>query len=216
MPSSIQRPPSEKALYLRVLIFSLALFGFCYGYTSWLGIPGVTNKAVADTSVILVGLSMILSGVCYFWNYFDSLIRYRKHLGLVGFAFVLTHIALSFPAFQALFKVSTWQSGAMWPAFTGLLAALIFSIMAVISNSAMAQILGGKTWRYILRSGYIALILVWTHVVLLKGARWITWYQGGMQTAPSLSLLVTIFMVVVVLMRLALWYSLSRKKALKK
>jgi DMSO/TMAO reductase YedYZ heme-binding membrane subunit len=212
MATTIIVPPSEKTLYFRTAIFSLILFGLAYSYTNWMGIPGVTNKSVADVSILLMGLSMILSGVCYFWNVFDPLIRYRKHLGLVGFAFALAHVGLSFPALQSLFQVSTWEKGAMWPALTGLLAMVIFAIMALISNSFMARSLGGKTWRYILRTGYLAIILVWFHVVLLKSARWITWYQNGMQTPPSLSLIVSIFMVIVVLMRIALWISLARKR----
>lgn len=207
----IKTPLSEKTLYFRTLLFSLVVFGVFYGYTAWLGIPGVLNKSTADTAIFLIGLSMILSGLCYFWNIFDPLIRYRKHLGLVGFAFAVVHVALSYPALLSLFNVETWQNGIMWPAFTGLLAMIIFTIMALISNSYMARLLGGKKWRYVLRAGYIAIILVWLHVVLLKSGRWVTWYQGGMETLPSLSLLVSIFMVIVVLMRVALWFALKRR-----
>lgn len=212
--SKYKTPPSEKSLYLKTTVFSLAIFGLFYAYTSWLAIPGVLNKSVADASIFLMGLSMLLSGICYFWNVFDPLIRYRKHLGLIGFAFGVVHIVLSFSTLQNLLKVETWEKGAMWPAFTGLLATVIFTVMALISNSRMAMLLGGKWWRYLLRTGYVAVILVWLHVVLLKSARWITWYEGGMKTLPSLSLLISIFMVIVIVMRIALWIALKRKNSL--
>jgi DMSO/TMAO reductase YedYZ heme-binding membrane subunit len=207
----IKKPPSETTLYIRVLIFSLIMFAAFYGYTSWMKIPNVLNKAAADTAIVLMGLSMILSGVCYFWNFFDSMIRYRKQLGLIGWAFGLAHVILSFSALQALLKPESWAKGIIWPAFTGVIATIIFTIMALISNNLMARSLGGKWWRFILRTGYIAIIFVFAHVVLLKSVRWITWYQGGMKTLPSLSLLVSIFMVLVLLMRIALWISLHNK-----
>lgn len=209
---SFKPPPSEKSLYIKTLIFGLAVFGLFYGYMALLGIPGTLNKSTADTAIFLMGASMLLSGICYFWNVFDPLIRYRKYLGLIGFAFGLVHIALSYSALLSLFKVETWQNGMMWPAFNGLLAIIIFTVMALISNSHMARLLGGKIWRYILRTGYLAVIFVWVHIVLLKSDRWLSWYQGGMKTLPSLSLIITIFIIIVLLMRVALWLALIRKK----
>ena len=80
---------SELKLYIRTSFFGLVVFAIIYGYISWLQIPGVLNKSVADTAVVLIGLSMILSGVSYFWKSFASKIVYRKHLGLIGFAFAV-------------------------------------------------------------------------------------------------------------------------------
>jgi DMSO/TMAO reductase YedYZ heme-binding membrane subunit len=201
----LRRPPTEFQLYLRVAIFGAIVFGLTYGYIYFLKTPGTLNKGVADTAVILMGLSMILSGVCYFFNFFDTKIVYRKQLGLIGFAFGMAHVLLSWDAFTSLLNAENWAKGAIWPAFTGLLAFIIFTIMALVSNMRVARALGGKLWRYILRTGYLALIL-------LKSARWITWYQGGMKTLPAMSLITSVFILIVILMRIALWWSLSRKK----
>jgi hypothetical protein len=67
-----------------------------------------------------------------------------------------------------------------------------------------------------LRWGYAAVILVFAHVVLLKSARWITWYNGGMVTPPSLSLMVSGFMLLVLVMRVVLLLTLKRKAKLKR
>lgn len=209
---SYPQPPSELSLYLRVLVVSALIFGGFYAYTTWLQIPNVLNKTAADTSIFLMGMSMLMSSIGYFGKRLDSWVRYRKHLGLVGFAFGLAHWFLSWGAFQNLLKAETWQKGAMWPALTGLLALGIFTVMALISNSQAARLLGGKWWRFILRSGYLAVILVWLHVVLLKSGRWVTWYENGMKTLPSLSLLVTVFMTVVLVMRVVLWIATRRKQ----
>jgi hypothetical protein len=88
-------PVTETSLYLKTLVFSLVIFAITYGYTAWMKIPNVLNKSVADTSIILIGLSMLLSGVCYFWNLFDTKIVYRKHLGLVSFIWFNSLASLS-------------------------------------------------------------------------------------------------------------------------
>jgi len=210
--NSVQKvkPVSELKLYLRVLVFGLGIFALSYFYLTTQKIPNLLNKSVADTAIILIGLSMALSGICYFWNFFDSKIIYRKHLGLIGFAFGIIHIGLSFSTLERLLQIETWEKGTYWPALTGLLATLIFTAMALVSNRFSATKLGGKLWRSVLHTGYLGMLLILAHVVILKSARWITWYTGGMKTLPSLSLIVSIFIVVVILVRISLWWSLKR------
>lgn len=191
--------------YLRTGIFGLIVYALCYGYLRWLNIPGELNKSAADTAIILIGLSMLVSSISYFFNFADWMMAYRKHLGLVGFAFALSHLALSWNPFLSLFRLETWQQGKMWPVFTGFLALLFFGIMALVSNSKAAQALG-KHWRPFLRYfGYLAIVLVLAHVYLLKSSRWVTWFAQGMKTPPSLSLIVAIFITIVLLSRLVLW-----------
>jgi DMSO/TMAO reductase YedYZ heme-binding membrane subunit len=204
--------PSEKKLYYHALIFSLlSFFAFYYYGYFFLGFKDPLNKAVADASIFLVGCSMVLGSMCYFWNFLDSKVIYKKHLGLIGFAFSLIHIGLSFPALKRLVQIETWQENMFWAPLTGLIAAVIFTVMALISNKFAATHLGGKTWRSILHTGYIAIILTWIHVVVLKSHRWGEWLAKGMPTPPSGSLLVSIFMIFVILMRVALWISLKNK-----
>lgn len=203
---------SEVEKYIKTIIFSVITFGILYGYTSWLGIPGTLNKSTADTAVLLMGFSMILSSLSYFLNIFDRFVAYRKYLGLVGFAFAVTHLLLSLSALNSLFtSASIWQAVTSAPG-TGLVAMIIFTIMALISNTKAAILLGGKWWKFILRTGYIAIFLVLIHVILLKSSRWLTWYSEGMETPPSASLLVSIFIVVVLVMRIALWLALINKR----
>ncbi len=201
--------------YLKVLVLGLAVFGASYYYTQSQQIPNVLNKSVADTSIILIGLSMLLSSLCYFWNFLDSQSIYRRHLGLIGFAFGLVHIGLSWSTMLKLFDVATWQRGTYWPALTGLIATVIFTIMTLISNTFAIKKLG-RNWRPMLRWGYAAVILVFAHVVLLKSARWVTWYSNGMTTPASLSLLVSGFMLLVLVMRVVLLLALKRKAKLKR
>lgn len=198
-------------LYFKTGLLSAVIFAGTFYYTKWMSVPNELNKSLADTAVVLIGLSMLISSLCYFWNSFDWSIVYRKYLGLVGFAYALAHLLLSWGPFLTITNATTWQQGRMWPVLTGLLALIIFAMMAAISNAFSARLLGGRTWRYVLRTGYVALFLVGAHVVLLKSARWLVWYQGGMKTLPSMSLLVTGFIGLVIAMRLLLWWRLSRR-----
>lgn len=205
-------PVSEWNMYMRVAIFGILLFALSYGYATYQQIPNQLNKAVADTSIILIGLSMLMSSICYFWDFLDSKIIYRKHLGLVGFAFGVVHVGLSYSVLQKLLLPETWQQSTIWAPLTGLVALLIFTLMALISNRYAATQLGGKFWRLALRTGYIAMMLVFAHVVLLKLARWMTWYNGGMKTLPAMSIIVSGFIILVIIMRVLLWISLKRKQ----
>lgn len=203
---------SEWMMYIQTIILGGIIAFASHSYISWLKIPNPLNKSIADTSIYLIGLSMALASVCYFWNVFDRFITYRKQLGIVGLGFGLVHIYLSSSALQKLFSPTVWQQGIPWGPFTGALATLIFLVMAFVSPGIVAQKIGGKAWRTILRMGHIAVALIWLHVYFLKFGYIAKWYAGGMKTLPSSSLLVLIFMSLVIVLRLALWIALAKKK----
>lgn len=215
-PQTIKKIPkieSDFQRYIKVTIISLVIFGLFYGYLHWMGIPGTLNKAVADTSVVLICLSMLFGPICHFWNFADTKIVYRKHLGLVGFAYVVVHLLLSFSALEKLTETASWQSGAALPVAAATAATTIFLIMTLISNNYAARELGGIWWRRILRTGYLALILSLAHVALLKMSRWVEWFHGGLQRPPALSLVVSTLIIITLLARLLLEISLRRKTA---
>lgn len=203
---------SEWMLFFESGLFGLVAFLIFFFYTNSLGIPSAVNKAVADASVILIGLSMLLSSVCYFWDFADKLIIYRKHLGLAGFTMVIVHIVLSWSVFAKLFALSFWLQPTARAAVAGALATAIFSMMAFISNKHAAYEMGGVWWRRFLRFGYPGLFLVLLHVLFLKLARWVAWAQAGFEKPPAISLLVSLFILIVIGMRLALWWALLQKK----
>ncbi len=206
---------SEKRLWLNAFIFGLVIFGLAAFYLGkqrgdWS--LNMYNRASADTAVILIGLSFILSGVCYFWDFADTKIVYRKQLGLLGAAFGLIHVLLTVVIIPKGFSLSYWLTKGGAPFWTGLGAVAIFAVMAAVSNRYSAFHLGGLWWRRVLRFGYVAVALVLTHVFLLKSVYWLRWLNGGAKTLPSLSLIVSAFIVSVLLMRIALEFSLRSKR----
>lgn len=210
--AKISPPKTEFALWRNTLVFGLAVFATSVAYLyirrGSMSLFGA-NKAFATTALFLIGLSFALSGLCYFWNFVDTKIIYRKHLGLTGFGFAMLHVIMSLFVLPQ-FPLEYYQSHL--PTFlTGLLAILIFIFMAAISNQYAARELGGKTWRMFLRIGYLAYFAVILHFGILKYSEWLKWFATRSPLLPPLSLFGVLFATIVLFLRLALWISLSRR-----
>ena len=174
----------------------------------------IFNQSIADAGMIVIGVSFALSGLTYFWDFLDSKLKYRKYIGLVGFYLILMHGLISlfglsdnfpFPEYYLLSHNIT--------AFLLALGSLLYLIfMAIISNSSVAQKLGGILWRKLLRVGYLAYLLGFLHYASKKYVGWQYWLTSEGKLLPPLSLIVTLFVIWVFALRLALWWDLRRKK----
>ncbi len=212
---------TNSQLWLRSLALGAILTASAFLYLVCLNAQALDwhtfNQAVANAGMVMIGLSFILSGVCYFWDFFDSKIIYRKHLGLVGFWLIVVHglTTFSLPSYS-FFDFFLPQNIV---AFLSAVVALgILIMMALISNKFAARELGGKRWRALLRTGYIAYFFGTVHFFIKKYPLWQDWaaqYQAN-PTAPPLSLLVLIFVIVVFAMRLSLFSALRYHKYLQK
>ena len=171
----------------------------------------IANKVFATTALVLIGLSLTLSGFCYFWDFVDTKIIYRKSLGLVGFAFAVLHIIVTLNFLPHKFAYPNWFVDHNISVTFGILALFIFTIMAAISNHFAILELGGKRWRMILRVGYLAFIFVIIHFTILKYPGWLKWFATREPLLPPLSLLEVIFAVAVVGLRIALFISTHKK-----
>lgn len=212
------KPASPFSLWLRTIIFSWIVFGLCLGYlflrSNRISTFNV-NQAAANASVFLIGLSFLLSSVCYFFDFADTKIIYRKHLGIIGFSFALAHVVFVVVVLQEMFPFVEWFTTRALTASLGLVATIIFTFMTLISNAYAARELGGVVWRASLRyGGYAALIFVWFHAVLTSFDRWWGWAlkPSGL---PPLGLLGAVFTIVVLLARVVLFLAIWRDKKKK-
>jgi len=158
---------------------------------------------------------MALSGICYFWNRFDSKIIYRKHLGIIGFGYGLMHTVFSLFFLSDRFQFPTYflsDNPHRISFFAALTAVFIFIIMTLISNKYAAQELGGVWWRRILRFGYVAYILIIIHLIALKYKGWISWIQEREDLLPPLGLPLFIFALFVIVLRIILEIAIRRNK----
>lgn len=198
--------PEEKRLWKRSFVFGCIICVFIFViFTTSSGQVSlrIFNRSAAWTSVILIGLSFFLTSICYFWNFADRFIIYRKHLGLIGFYFGALHMLLILFSLSKRVNIFNYflSEGHFTPFIFGYSALLIFTMMAFISNRYAAHELGGKRWRQFLRVGYIGLIFAVVHFYLLSAGRW-----------SPVGIVVLVFVSVVLLLRIALEISVRRKK----
>lgn len=217
-------------LSLHTAWVSFALFVLTYGYlmlTEPATLPVTANKASADTAMILIGLSFALSGLCYFWNFIDTKIVYRKYLGLAGFAFGLAHAVMSL-FYYLVMKPRGYESSPLYVldhewdygtfvisnlyAFAlAVIALLTFAMMAAISNQYAIHELGGLWWRRLLRVGYVAYICATLHFLIKNVPEWQVMFATPQSELPPLNFMIFLLVCGVIGLRLALWYSLWKK-----
>ncbi|PIZ63398.1 hypothetical protein COY16_02100 [Candidatus Roizmanbacteria bacterium CG_4_10_14_0_2_um_filter_39_13] len=212
--------PREVRLWGETMAYSIILFIVVSGYyfvTSGSFTEKVLNRAVGDVALLMIGLSLILSSVCYFWDFADKYIIYRKHLGLVGVGYLLFHI---------IFSV-TFSSYAPFPgyfledkriaSFIGaVLATIIFFIMTAISNRFAIHEIGAARWRKLMRLGHLAFVFTLFHFGVKGLPYWLPWMTGKSDAIfPSFGLIVFLFGSVVILLRIALWFSTMKKTDIK-
>ncbi|MBP9728257.1 MAG: ferric reductase-like transmembrane domain-containing protein [Candidatus Moranbacteria bacterium] len=225
-----QGPVLPMQLTFRTAWTSLFVLVFCFWYL-WLTEPGTvpitTNKALADSAMILIGLSFALSGLCYFWNFVDTKIIYRKYLGLAGFAFGLAHGVMSLVFYlywkpqgyetNPIFVIDhQWNLGIflvsnIYALASGVVALLIFFMMALISNQYAIHELGGVWWRRLLRVGYLAYVFATLHFLIKNIPEWQAMLMSGESELPRLNFMIFLLVCTVICLRTALWWSLRKK-----
>lgn len=211
-------PPSDKRLYAETFIYSLIVLAVITAYY-FVTRPEFDvrtfNRSIADLSFLLMGISLILSSVCYFWDFADHFIIYRKHLGLIGFGYMTLHVVISlFYSTYQPFLLYYLKDSQILSFSAALTAAGIFSLMAVISNKYSIQKIGPHRWRLIMRIGYIAYAMTLLHFALRGWPYWMLWMSGKSSSLfPSFGLVVFAFGCVVLLMRAVLFVATMKKKA---
>ncbi|MFQ5493188.1 MAG: hypothetical protein ACE5DX_03455 [Candidatus Dojkabacteria bacterium] len=223
-----KKPPTPLQFWGWTIGFGVLVYAavFCYDFIQSRTIDlFLINTQLALTGMYLIGFSFILSGLAFFWDFVDTKVVFRKYLGMVGYYLILVHVVFSFvnyffvsnaprPTFDSSWE---WLIGDvlisnLWAFGFGLLAFLIFTIMALISNRYAALELGGVRWRQLLRVGYVAYFFVLIHFFLKRFEQWQAWLAGDYGKYPPQSLLLLVFILFVLLLRVALFVSVRRKQ----
>lgn len=167
-----------------------------------------TNKAVALSSVLLIGSSFALGPLARLApRAFAAHVPLRKPLGLIGFGAAGLHsllsvILLSAGNYPRLFGPDgTLSLVGETTLLAGALAFLIFSVVAITSIPSVAEKLSPAGWKRAQRLGLLALALTLVHVALPAFPGWMkaSSYAYGF---VSISLLASLFIVLVFLLRL--------------
>lgn len=162
----------------------------------------VVNYSIAATADIMLGSSLALGSLCYYFHFLESKIFYRKYLGLTGFGLALLYsFLLLFQEPQKYFY--GFSSNAFsWEVILGLLAMLIFTVMALISNKWALLKIGPHTWKLLLRLGYIAYFFLILRAVILEKEIWWAWLQVP-EGLPPIRFILAIMASSVLLLRLS-------------
>ncbi len=127
-----------------------------------------TNRAFAISAVFLIGFSYLLGPLAGFLpKLFVQRLEYRKPLGLYGYGFAIIHILLSL-----LIVPGSELAGNNWSLFFGMIAILIFTLVASTSITRI-EAHGFERWQRIQRMGYLAFVLVILHFSLLGKGQFI-------------------------------------------
>jgi len=208
--------PREARLWGETIVYSIIIMIIVTGYyvvTNASFSQRILNRAVGDVALLLIGLSLILSSVCYFWNFADKYIIYRKHLGLVGTGYMILHIIFSvlFSSY-APFPGYYLEDKRIASFIAALIATIIFVSMAMISNRYAIREIEASRWRKLMRIGYIAFPLVLFHFGAKGMPYWLPWLTGQSESLfPAFGLIVFLFGLTVILLRIALLISTMKK-----
>ncbi|MCA9371509.1 ferric reductase-like transmembrane domain-containing protein [Candidatus Woesebacteria bacterium] len=204
---------TEAQLWINTTVYSLIVFIviLTYYFIQSQSLELRTfNRVFADTGLVIIGFSLAMSSICYFWDFADKYIIYRKHLGLVGFAYILTHGVVSLFFMSDLFPFPTYYTSEkqLIPFIAALVSLLIFIFMAAISNKYAIREIGGQRWRILMRTGFIAYALGIFHFGIKGLPYWWRWFMGqGKYTTPSMGLIVFLFGAIVIVLRTKLWFA---------
>lgn len=160
----------------------------------------LVNEALASTGSVMIGLSFAMSGFCYYFDFLDNKIAYRKYFGLVGF-----WLAFVYAAGLAWLYPEKYVYGLGANFFTpdlilGLTALEIFAFMTVISTHWAMKRMGIVNWRRGMRLGYVAYSLLILRAVIVEGGLWLAWWVAPV-ALPPLRLVSSVFALIVLLFR---------------
>lgn len=180
----------------------------------------IVNKSLASTSLMLLGIVLLLGPLSRLYQRFDKWVNYRKELGILGFWLGAGHVYLSMFPLARTGPLGFYQ-GKPLAAYPGLAGLVIMFILFILSFEVMKTKLGAERWwKTHYRGVRLAALAVLFHMSVLKYSEWFKWLGGetGKKLAqpewPPASLLVAVFSGFVLLVRLAEIFGLRAAKAL--
>jgi len=197
-PNRLWQPTTAKWFFVvfgASVVYAIIRYHFA-GDVAWRHFPlFIFNKATALAAVVFVACSYLVGKIIR-WHDNDKALRLVviKFCGLVGFFLAGVHAFFSMclltPAYFAKYFDAGGQlnlQGELGMA-VGVVALFFLMSPAITTLPMMPKALGGKRWKRSQRIGYVALILVVVHLVVLGIKGWLA-PQGWPTGLPPISLL---------------------------
>lgn len=161
------------------------------------------NVALAASTLVLLGIVLLLGPLTRMFDFFDTQFRFRKELGIMAFFTGLSHVYIAmFP----LARSGPWGLFLSRPlsAYSGFEALIILFFLFIISFSWAIRALGSKLWwRLQYWGARCAFLLIVVHMVALKQKTIINFVAGSREGATPLILWEALFAAYVMLVRFA-------------
>ncbi len=208
-----QRKHGWKWAFTIFIVCFVIIFGYSIiRYNVLKGVPVdqiplyIFNKAIALTSVIVIGASFIIGPFARFWpKRFVPKLYLRKYLGVLGFGVAALHGLISlillnssyYPRFFT--ETGRMNLGGELSMLFGVLSIFVFSGVAITSLPSVEKGMHPRQWLFVQRLGYIALILVLLHVFVMGWEGWInpSNWPGGLLPISMLAAIVIILVLIV-------------------
>lgn len=182
-------------VFLLMIAFSSIIDGR-FGFLS-------ISKALAGTSALAFGASFSLSGFCYWWDFLDTKIAYRKYLGLMGFWLALAYSFSLLIVDPDRYLFGFWKNLFTADISLGIISMLIFTFIALISRDKIMLKMGPQKWRYALRFGYLAWVLLALRAYLIEKDLW-SIYLATFTGFPPPRLLLSLLVITVLVFRISI------------
>jgi DMSO/TMAO reductase YedYZ heme-binding membrane subunit len=175
--------------------------------------PFYLNKLLGTTAALLAGFTLLIGPLTRIQTFFNQFMTIRRHLGLCAFGAAILHAVTSFFLLPNRFPLS-WFGNEWIPIIVGLCAILTWVYIVFISRNSKIKEMGPDVWKKHQSVGArIAFLAIYLHVILLKNASWIAWFDGSVrrQPYPPVSFFLFIFMTFVILYKFG-WQKLHPSK----
>jgi DMSO/TMAO reductase YedYZ heme-binding membrane subunit len=159
---------------------------------------GSANAIVAFSAVIVIGISFLLGPLARFIGPVSRFAAHRKDFGLIGYFLAALHVLLVVPLLLSQEGEAVTLSDAVSVAVAAV-AFMIFTLMFLTSTQKWMATLGFENWKSLQRTGYIAIVLVIAHVVLLENGVFLSRLTG--QAAIAFVLLILFLRALVLVLR---------------
>ena len=217
--------------YATIPFYKIFLFSFAYAYFRYVYFKGVdsthiplyiVNKAIAVSSVLLIGLSYLAKPLSLISpQNFKIMLLKRKYYGVVGAIAGCFHSMISSIELSAgYFDKFSLPNGmfTFWGEISilfGLIALMHIIFLTFLSLPSIISTMDKTQWREIQRGGRFLLIPVFLHLFFMGAQGWFNlskWY-GGMAPTTFISALI---IITTFLIRYFTFKWMSQKDSIKK
>ena len=209
-PDRLWQPTTAKwfaVVFGASLLYAIVRYHLA-GDVEWRHFPlFIFNKAMSLAAVVFVSCSYLVGKIIH-WHDHDKALRLVviKFCGLTGFFLAGIHAFLSVSLLTPAYYGKYFDVGGRLnlqgelAISVGVVALFLLMAPAIMTLPMMPKAVGGRRWKRGQRTGYLALILVVVHLVVLGLKGWLA-PKGWQAGLPPISLLAVLAALVPLLVK---------------